>query len=177
MACNWPGKTKGEYLAAMTNILVGVGGKVVVLGEEVEVLGNEVEVISNELGTLEDVVGMLEGELENLGNELETWGWIGSLGMNGFMEWNEVEIMGEVYVNGYVFIVYEGFVECLGVGETKSSNSIDCWKKASSISLIKFEVKVSSLSKVSKTYWSESIGIIFFRSSINWMKSRSITIS
>ena len=64
--------------------------------------------------------------------------------MNGSMDWTVVKIMGEVKLNGYVFTIYEGMVECLGVAATRATNSTDCWKKASSISLIKFEVKASS---------------------------------
>ena len=43
--------------------------------------------------------------------------------------------------------------------------------------LIKFEVKASSLSKVSRTCWSKSRCIVVFFDSINWIKAGSFIVS
>ena len=46
-----------------------------------------------------------------LEDELEMLGWRWSLGMNGFVEWAMVDIIGEV-LNEVVFTVSKDTVEC-----------------------------------------------------------------
>lgn len=50
VSCNYPGKTKGTYLAAMAWILAWLEGKLELLGAELEVLADVVKQIVNEIG-------------------------------------------------------------------------------------------------------------------------------
>ena len=50
MSCNYPGRTRGAYLAAIAWILAWLGGRLEVLGAELEVLANAVNEVIGEIG-------------------------------------------------------------------------------------------------------------------------------